>query len=119
MATNWEGELDPAETLDYRMNFQGEDDPVLDVGEEISSFSLAVTPEAALLGLQIRADGLYAPALDETSTKIVLWLEVDEDEQDNAAFTDGVTLGVIGTIVTSSTPARTRERTFNVTVKQL
>lgn len=119
MAVSWEGELDPSETLDFRMDFQGGDDPVLDVGEEIASFSLAVTAEAALHGLTILNAGDYAPAVDETGTQIVLWLEVDDDEQDNVAFVDGVTLGVEGTIVTTSTPARTRQRTFNVTVKQL
>lgn len=123
MAVEWEGEFDPAEVLEYRMDFYDEskepEDRVLEDGEEIVSFTVAVTPEAALLGLTIREDGDYAPTLDVTATKIVLWFEVDADEQDNAAFTAGAQLGVEGTVVTSSTPARTRQRTFLLTVKQL
>lgn len=123
MAVEWEGNLDPSETLDFRMDFYDESLPeierVLDLGEEIASFEVAPTPEAVLLGLTIRDDGLYAPTLDETATKIILWLEVDPADQGNPDFVDGLVLGVEGTIVTSSTPPRTRQRTFNVTVRQL
>lgn len=119
MATDWEQQLDPAERLDYIMDFAGGDEPVLAEAETIASYSLAVTAQGALYGLTIESDAPYAPALAGGSTQIKLWLSVDVDEQSNPLFSSGLTLGVVATIVTSSVPARRRERTFNVEVKQL
>lgn len=119
MAIDWEGELDPSEVLDFEMDFAGGTDPVLEAGETIASFTLALTAEAALYGLQIKSGGGYDPALSGGDTLIIVWLDVDPLEAGNAAFDeDGIKLGVVATIVTDSTPARTRQRTFNVTVKQ-
>lgn len=119
MAIDWEGELDPSEVLDFEMDFAGGTDSVLEAGETIASFSLALTAEAALYGLRIKTGGGYTAALSAGNTAIIIWLDVDPLEAGNAAFDEGIKLGVMATIVTDSSPARTRQRTFNVTVKQL
>lgn len=115
----WAGEMDPAEKLDFGMDFRGGDDPVLEVGETIASYSLATTAEAAAFGLQIESAGAYSPAIDSAHEKITIWLSVAAEEQASAEFLAGVPLGVEVTIITSNTPPRTRQRTFLATVKQL
>lgn len=119
MAIDWEAALDPSEVLDFEMDFGGGPDPVLEAGEEIASYTLAVTAEAALLGLEIKSGGGYDPALSVGNRSIILWLQVDPLKASDPAFDDeGTALGVVATVVTDATPARTRQRTFNVTVKQ-
>lgn len=117
--TEWEENLDPAERIEFVMEFASGVAPVLGVGETISSYSLAVTAEAAALGLTIETGAPYAASLEPNGTDIKLWLSVSAPFQDNAAFTPGIQLGVVATINTSSTPSRRRQRTFLVTVKQL
>lgn len=118
MAVLWEGQLDPAEKLDFEADFGGGEKPVLEEDETIASYSLAVTAEAAALGLQIESAPPYASSLVAGSKAVKLWLSVDPLEQENSLFTAGVQLGIEVTIVTSSSPARTRQRTWNVEVKQ-
>ena len=115
----WQGKLDPAEKLDYVMNFSGGADPLLETGEAIDSWALAVTAPAAALGLEIVESFPYAPWLSEAGDEITLWLNVAPEFQQNAAYLTGVVLGIEVTIVTTSSPARTRQRTFGVEVKQL
>lgn len=121
MATEWEQELDPAEELDFVMDFASSPpigSPVLGVGEGIASFALAVTPEAAALGLEIMT-GLGRDAT-EAGGQITLWLTVNVGFQANAAYDGaGTKLGIVCTIMTDSIPARKRERTYSVRVKQL
>lgn len=119
MAIAIEGEMDPSEVLDFDFDFASAPNPVLAEGETIASYSLATTAEAAAHGLRIMSSGSYVPALTSADTVIRLWLDVDPLEVDNAAFAEGISLGIEATIVTDSTPARTRQRTFEVTVKQL
>lgn len=115
----WKGEMDPAERLDFELDFRNGDDPVLQPGESIDSYSVAVTPEAAAYGLQIETDAPYAPDMDVSGERITIWLTVDIGEQSNPDFIDGLPLGVEFTIITDNTPPRTRQRTGLVTVKQL
>ena len=129
---DWQGALDPAEKLDFIADFTAatlgaNEAPVLAPGELIASYSLAVTAEAAALGLTIEEGAPYGPglvALDANleevagATAIKLWLSVAPAFQSNPAFESGVKLGVVATIITDSVPQRTRERTYNVEVKQ-
>lgn len=117
--TEWEETLDPAERLDFVMQFAAGDEPVLEPGETISTYTLGVTAEAAALGLTIETAGAYAAELLAGSTDIKLWLSVAAPFQENEAFTQGLPLGVVATITTTSNPARRRQRTFLVKVQQL
>jgi len=119
MAISWEGEMDPSEVLDFEMDWASGAEPVLLSGEEIASFSLALTASAAAHGLQIKSGGAYDPVRSVGNTTLLLWLQVDPAEVNNTAFIEGIALGVEATIVTNSSPARTRQRTWEVTVKQL
>jgi len=118
MSIAWEGKLDPSEILDFEMNFADADAPLLEPGETISTFSLALTPEAAAYGLQIKSGGGYDAALSGGNTRISLWLQVQLAYQSDPDFVDGVSVGVEATIVTDSVPSRTRQRTFIVEVIQ-
>lgn len=119
MASAFEGELDPADEVDYMADFGGDSRPVLEEGEDIASFNIALTAEAAAYGLQIMTGSGRDPVIDGSGQKLIFWLCVDVAEQSNPDFTEGVGLGIEITIVTTSVPARTRQRTFFVTVKQL
>lgn len=120
----FEGKLDPAEVLDFVMDFGGGVLPVLDVdnGEQIdeATLELAVTAEAAAFGLEIVDDDIdYAPDVITVGKQIRLYLRVNPSFQADPAFDSGIALGVTATFDTTSTPARTRERTFLVEVVQL
>lgn len=115
----WQGKLDPAERLDFIMNFSGGADPLLEPDEAIDSWSLAVTAPAAALGLEIVEEFPYSPWLNVAGDEITLWLNVAPDFQEANAFVAGVVLGIEVSIVTTSSPPRTRQRTFGVEVKQL
>lgn len=115
----WEYEPDPSDVADYVMTLAG-DDPLLDTAnsEEIASYTLTVGAEGVALGLEI-GSGAYAPALIEGNTGVRLWLNVDSGSQSDSAYSGaGTQLGVTGNFVTNSSPARTFERTWAVTVKQ-
>jgi len=119
MAIAIEAEMDPSEILDFDLDFASAAKPVLEAGETIASFTLATTAEAAAHGLQIKSGSPYDPALTSANTVIRAWLQVNPAEVNNAAFVDGIALGIEATIITNASPARTRQRTFEVTVKQL
>jgi len=119
MSNKWQEKLDPNEVLDFEVDFAAADDPVLDEGEEIVDFEVAVTAQAALYGLTIKEDGAYAPSINAENTLIKVWLTIDEASREDPVFLKGIQLGVQFTITTSSNPARTRQRTFYVTVRQL
>lgn len=119
MPTSWQGKMDPADLVDFTAEFASGDDPVLEPGESIAAFDVRLSDEAAAAGLMIADDVDRAPRRINANQDILLWLKVDPAEQGNERFTDGVKVGVVFTITTSSDPARIRERTFLVTVKQL
>lgn len=119
----WKQALDPSEILDYVMELGVEENgrrPLLDVdnGEEIASYDLNLTADAASVGLLI-GTGAYAHALVADNTAVKLWLSVDPAKRSDCVFSHGgVEVGVIGTFVTNSSPARTFERTWMVRVRQ-
>lgn len=119
MAVTFKGAMDPAERLDFLMQFFSGSSPVLDDGELIDTYSLAVTAEAAAYGLQIETVAPYNALLSPDKQNIKVWLTVDPTEQGNPDFADGVELGVEATIITDANPPRRRQRTFNVKVMQL
>ncbi|MEK7412799.1 MAG: hypothetical protein AAB263_05740, partial [Planctomycetota bacterium] len=70
-------------------------------------------------GLNIMSGGNRDHALVRDDTAIRLWLEVDDDDELNAAFLQrGVSLPITVSFVTDATPARKRHRTFVVRVLQ-
>jgi hypothetical protein len=111
--------LDPAERVEYECDFGSGPKPVLAADETITTFTVAVTAEAAALGLEIIEAAPRAPALLPGNQGVRVWLNVDPLEQSNPAFDAGLWLGIEVSVDTSSTPSRHRQRTFEVEVKQL
>ncbi len=107
--------IDPAEELDYVMDFNA----VLNVGEIIDTFVLTMSAEGAALGVSIMSGGGRDAAKVEDDRAILVWFKVSSEFQQNAAFAgEGISIGVECRIVTDALPARTRERTFALLVRQ-
>ncbi len=96
--------------------------PALEAGEEISTWSIVVSPEAAALGLTIltAADGKADPALIEANCAVELWIGIDPEFQDDPAF-EGPGKGLSFEVFysTSSSPPRDDNRTLMLVVANL
>ena len=107
--------LDPHDQLDFVIPCG----PILEAGEEIASYTLALYAESTALGLTIMNDPGREHALTEDARAILLWLEIDTALENNAAFIGGgVRLPMEVTIVTNSNPSRRRQFTCLVPVAQ-
>lgn len=114
MATIWEQPLDPSEQLDFEMDFT----TLLEDGETIvpDDWSVAPTPSAAEAGLVVEEGDDYRAQLLENS-RIVVWLSIAQAKRADRLFSgSGRRLGVIANFATSSSPARRRQREFQVKV---
>lgn len=108
--------LDPHEELDFVVPC----DNRLETGEEIASYTLTLLAEATALGLTIMSGDGRDHQRIESNRSIELWLEIADAYKTNAAFEGaGVSLPMEVTIVTNSSPARTRQFTALVPVAQL
>lgn len=107
--------LDPHEELDFVIPCA----PLLEIDEAIDSYELTPLAEAVALGLTIMTGGGRDHARLEDNRSILMWLEIDDAFETNAAFDGaGVRLPMEVTIVTDSYPARTRQITLLVPVAQ-
>lgn len=107
--------LDPQEELDFSINCAG----LLELGEEIASYTLTVLAEGVALGLTIMSGSGRDHGLNDESNGVDFWLTIDPGYQANVAFEGaGTALPLHVQFETNSTPARTRERTFLVQVAQ-
>lgn len=124
-AKPWAQPLDPSDRQLYRANFgAGAEDPdatpLLDLadGETIDTFDVVVPDDWAKYGLEI-GTGEYAPAKSADGTAILVWLSVAEAARANEAFCcSGIRIPVVFTIVTTSSPPRTLQRTALIRVQQ-
>lgn len=107
--------LDPHEELDFIIPCA----PVLESAEEISTYTLTPLAEAVALGLTIMSGSSRDHAKIEGNRSILMWLEIDDGFKTNVSFDGGgVRLPMEVTIVTNSSPARTRQFTALVPVAQ-
>lgn len=107
--------MDPGELLEYQADLAGN---ILEAGEQISGApTLTMGAEGTVLGLGIKTGGGYDAAV-VGGTSVKFWLEVTLAERENAAWFDGVDVGIKITVNTNSVPARRRERTVVVRVQQ-
>lgn len=118
-AIKFAGPIDPQEVLDYVFPMT----PVLEAGEQIdpADWSLILLAEAVALGLEIiEGDPEFPdPALTEGNTAIRAWFRIDQGFAGNAAFQGaGISLPMAVTLETTSSPSRTRQRTFLMTVAE-
>lgn len=88
---------------------------VLLLGEGVARYALALTAEAAALGLKISQATGYENRL--SGNVLQLWLEVETAMQSSPLFDGaGVTVAIELLIVTTSTPPRTKQRSFLVRI---
>lgn len=114
-AVSFSDALDPQEELDFEIPCS----PILETDETIASYTLTLLPEAVALGLEIMSGSGRDQALTSGNTGIAFWLQIVDEYEDDAAFEDtGTSLPLELTIVTNSSPPRTRQRTFLVRVAQ-
>lgn len=107
----WSEPMDPTDVLDYQIDIS----PLLE-GNTLASYTLVPGIEAELLGLKI-GTGQYVPSIKDNI--ITLWLSIDPAQQGSVTYNAGANLPVVLTLTTSSTPARTRQRTAVVKVINL
>lgn len=105
--------MDPSDEVDWVLDFSA----MLEDGELVLTYDLALTAEAIALGLEIMEGGGRDHALINDDTALLFWLKVDDAFKTNVAFDGaGTRLALEVTIVTNSDPARTRQRTATVLV---
>lgn len=108
--------MDPYDQVDFLLTLDGAGG-LLETGETVASYTLALRAEAAALGLTI-GTAAYAPT-QPIATQIRFWLNVDVSFIANTAFDGaGAILGVEVSVTTNSNPARKRQRTVAVQVAQ-
>lgn len=113
--------MDPADVLDISIVITQGDaaavpPPFLLTGEAVGSFTLTLSAEAVAAGLAIKqANGYPAPTF--SGLICTFWLAVDAAMQTSPIFDgEGVTLSLELTVVTTSDPKRTKQRTLTVKV---
>lgn len=106
-AVIWEQPIDPQDQVDYSVNCA----PLLEVGEQITSFSLNLPAESVLFGLQL---GTVARLASRSGSVITMWLSFS-----GIPVTTPIILPIEVTITTNSVPTRTKQRTVAVKVDQL
>lgn len=101
----WPESIDSADVLDFEIDCSD----LLETGESISSYSVEIPAESSLFGL-VLGTGTRAPTINGKIIKI--WLSC------TTPVAETVTLPVETTIVTDSSPQRTRQRTAGIKVEQ-
>jgi hypothetical protein len=90
---------------------------ILQTGESVASFTVALTAEAIAAGLQINTTSGYSTLL--VGNVITFWVSVISGSQSSAVFIGaGLTIGIEITVTTNANPARVKQRTVVVTVAQ-
>jgi hypothetical protein len=112
--------LDPSDVIDfYVVISQGAPEAapptVLLLGEAVADYALALSPEAAAVGLRIVERAGYENRL--SGNLLTLWLEVDPDLRSSPLFNGtGVIVAIEMLIETTATPPRTKQRSFLVRI---
>lgn len=113
-AVVFEEVMDPEDLMEYEADMT----PLLDEGTEITSFTIALLPDAVLAGVGIKTGGAYTAGLILANKGILFWLEVNEADREDPAFDAGFKVGVVVTVNTNHVPPRRRQRTFVVNMRQ-
>ena len=115
-AATWLDPMDTSDLIDYEANME----PLLETAETIASFTVALMPEAALLGVTVETVAPRDPQLVTPANKrIKVWMSVLIANREDPIFDGvGVDVGVVFTITTNSVPSRRRQRTYKLTVRQ-
>ena len=110
--TTWADAMDPRDIQNFKIDCS----TFLDDGENVNTYTLSLMSDAVLAGLNI-GTGAYAPSI--AANKINIWFNItDANQQDEMFYGGGTNLPLVIEVVTTSIPARRRERTFAVKVQQ-
>jgi hypothetical protein len=107
--------LDPQEVLDFVFEFHD----LLEPGEELNpaEWTIEIPLEGAGLGLVIMEGDGRDPVLTDGNKAIKFWLSIAEEDQDSPDFDGGgISIPILATGETNSTPYRKRQRTAKVRV---
>ena len=116
-AFKFDAEMDPAELLDYQLKLSEGPLKLLEDGELFTTWTLTLYPEAIALGVEL-GSGTYEPVAD--GENITVWFQVDPLFQEDAAFDgNGVDVPMELSITTNHAPARKRQRTLVLPMRQL
>ena len=120
-------QADPRDELEYIISADG----LLEADEEIADYELVPLAESVALGVEIMEGGgrdhalLPETELDDgtvlrANTAVLFWLTIADADRLVSIFygSSGATVPVEVTIVTTSVPARTRQRTVLLKVVQ-
>lgn len=120
-------QADPRDEIEYIISAEG----LLEADEEIADYELLLPAESVALGIEIMEGGgrdhalLPETELDDgttlrANTAVQVWLTVAEANRADSIFygSSGASAPVEVTIVTTSVPARTRQRTVLLKVVQ-
>lgn len=115
------GTIEPVDLLDFYVGIsqgQAEGD-ILQPGEDVASYTLALPLEASAAGLTIVEKevekGKYATRLADRT--LAFWLNINPAQQKSTAFDgQGATLPIELTITTTNTPPRIKQRTLKIRV---
>jgi hypothetical protein len=91
--------------------------PILEAGENIATYVLALTAEAIAIGLRIRNEPPYYTTL--SGQFLNFNLELDEAMRGLATFNKGITVGIELTVTTDAPAPRRKQRTIGIKVQQL
>jgi len=126
-AVTIEQPFDPRDVLEVKVGIsQGAEDanpaPILLLGESVASLGVAVSTEAAAIGLKIVSgtfEGATYPSPSISQNVVTFWVTVDEARRGDAAFDGaGVTVGVELTFKTNNNPPRVKQRTVALRMAQ-
>lgn len=115
------GTIEPKDLLDFYIAIsQGTaEGDILQPGEDVASYTLALPLEASAAGLTIvekeTENGKYATRLADRV--LAFWLNIMPAQQGSTAFDgQGVSLPIEFTFTTTNTPPRIKQRTFKIRV---
>lgn len=104
--------MDPADVERFEFDFSA----LLAAGESIATIvSVALNSEATAAGVQL-GSGSRAPSA--SGGVLTFWLQVDDAQENAAAFATGVSARVTVTFTTNASPARTLQRTGTILIRQ-
>ena len=107
----WKETMDPYDKVDYKVDLT----KIVLTTEEVVSFTVTPLTESQLYGLTV-GTGAYASTI--VAKQLTVWLSIASQFQNDPVFKKGLTLPLELTIVTDSTPPRTKQRTVAVKVIQ-
>lgn len=108
--------MDPYDRVDFQIDLA---DKLLELNETIASYDLVMGVEGAATGVSISSVAPHVTTTVNGATSVKFWLEVAPAFQADPAFTAGLFVPLLLSILTSASPPRRRQRTFVAEIVQL